>query len=100
MQESNVILQLRNVTKKFGDFVAIRDVDLDIYDGEFLTIVGPSGSGKTTMIRLLVGMDKPTEGDIHLKNIRINDVPANKRPTCMVFQSLALFPHRTVGPNK
>ena len=56
MQESNVILQLRNVTKKFGDFVAIRDVDLDIYDGEFLTIVGPSGSGKTTMIRLLVGM--------------------------------------------
>ena len=99
MQESNVILQLRNVTKKFGDFVAIRDVDLDIYDGEFLTIVGPSGSGKTTMIRLLVGMDKPTEGDIHLKNIRINDVPANKRPTCMVFQSLALFPHRTVGQN-
>ena len=99
MEESNVILQLRNVTKKFGDFIALKDVSLDIYDGEFLTIVGPSGSGKTTMIRVLVGMDKPTEGDIHLKDVRINDVPANKRPTCMVFQSLALFPHRTVGQN-
>ena len=99
MQEPNVILQLRNITKKFGDFIAIRDVSLDIYDGEFLTIVGPSGSGKTTMIRLLVGMDKPTSGDIHLKGVRINDVSANKRPTCMVFQSLALFPHRTVGQN-
>ena len=99
MKQSNVILRLRNVTKKFGEFVAINGISLDIYDGEFLTIVGPSGSGKTTMIRLLVGMDKPTDGDIHLKNIRINEVPANKRPTCMVFQSLALFPHRTVGQN-
>lgn len=99
MKDSDVILQLTNVTKTFGDFIAIKNISIDIYDGEFLTIVGPSGSGKTTMIRLLVGMDKPTEGDIHLKGMRINDVPANKRPTCMVFQSLALFPHRTVGQN-
>jgi spermidine/putrescine transport system ATP-binding protein len=61
--------------------------------------VGPSGSGKTTLVRLLVGMDTPTNGDILLRGQRINDVPANRRPTCMVFQSLALFPHMTVGEN-
>ncbi len=93
------VLQLRNITKKFGSFTAVDDVSLDIGDGEFFTLVGPSGSGKTTMIRMLVGMDRPTEGDILLRGQRINDVPANKRPTCMVFQSLALFPHKTVGQN-
>lgn len=97
--ETSVVLRLEGITKKFGDFVALNGISLDIYDGEFLTIVGPSGSGKTTMIRLLVGMDEPTAGDIYLKGERVNDVPANKRPTCMVFQSLALFPHRSVGQN-
>jgi len=94
-----VVLRLENVTKRFGLFTALHDINLDIYDGEFLTIVGPSGSGKTTMIRLLVGMDEPSEGLIYLDGKVINRVPANKRPTCMVFQSLALFPHRTVGQN-
>lgn len=93
------ILQLRGVDKLFNDFPAVDRINLDIYEGEFFTIVGPSGSGKTTMVRMLVGMDKPTNGDILLRGARINDVPANKRPTCMVFQSLALFPHRTVGQN-
>ena len=93
------ILQLRQIGKRFGDFKAVDGVDLDIAEGEFFTLVGPSGSGKTTMIRLLVGMDKPTSGDIHLRGQRINEVPANKRPTCMVFQSLALFPHKSVGEN-
>ena len=93
------ILQLRGIVKKFGSFTAVDDIDLDIEDGEFFTIVGPSGSGKTTMIRMLVGMERPTSGDILLHNEVINDVPANKRPTCMVFQSLALFPHRSVGEN-
>lgn len=96
---NGAVLQLRNIVKKFGDFTAVDDVNLDIGDGEFFTIVGPSGSGKTTMIRMLVGMDRPTAGDIILQGERINDVPANKRPTCMVFQSLALFPHKTVGEN-
>jgi spermidine/putrescine transport system ATP-binding protein len=96
---SEPVLQLRNIVKKFGDFTAVDDIDLDIGDGEFFTIVGPSGSGKTTMIRMLVGMDRPSGGDIMLRGNRINDVPANKRPTCMVFQSLALFPHKTVGQN-
>jgi len=96
---SEPVLQLKNITKKFGSFTAVDDVSLDIGDGEFFTLVGPSGSGKTTMIRMLVGMDRPTAGDIILRGHRINDVPANKRPTCMVFQSLALFPHKTVGEN-
>lgn len=93
------ILQLRAVDKFFAEFPAVDRISLDIREGEFFTIVGPSGSGKTTMVRMLVGMDKPTNGDILLRGERINDVPANKRPTCMVFQSLALFPHRTVGQN-
>ncbi|MDX3929806.1 MAG: ABC transporter ATP-binding protein [Shinella sp.] len=93
------ILQLRGVDKLFNDFPAVDRINLDIHEGEFFTIVGPSGSGKTTMVRMLVGMDKPTNGDILLRGKRINDLPANKRPTCMVFQSLALFPHRSVGQN-
>jgi len=93
------ILQLRAIEKVFDQFAAVDRITLDIREGEFFTIVGPSGSGKTTMVRMLVGMDKPTSGDILLRGQRINDVPANKRPTCMVFQSLALFPHRTVGQN-
>ena len=96
---SSPILQLRGIVKRFGDFVAVDNITLDIAEGEFFTIVGPSGSGKTTMIRMLVGMDHPTSGDILLRGERLNDVPANKRPTCMVFQSLALFPHRSVGQN-
>jgi spermidine/putrescine transport system ATP-binding protein len=93
------ILELRAVDKFFADFVAIDGIDLAIEEGEFFTIVGPSGSGKTTLIRMLTGMEKPSNGDIRLRGRVINDLPANKRPTCMVFQSLALFPHRTVGQN-
>ena len=99
MQGAEPILSLKAVRKMFGSHAAVDSIDLDIAEGEFFTIVGPSGSGKTTMLRMLAGMDTPTSGDILLKGERINDVPANKRPTCMVFQSLALFPHRTVGQN-
>lgn len=93
------ILQLRNLTKTFGSFTAVNNISLDIQEGEFFTIVGPSGSGKTTLLRMLTGMEFATGGDILLRGARINDLPANKRPTCMVFQSLALFPHRSVGQN-
>jgi spermidine/putrescine transport system ATP-binding protein len=93
------ILELRGVTKQFGGLTAVDHIDLRVGEGEFFTIVGPSGSGKTTLLRMLAGMDTPSAGDILLKGQRINDVPANRRPTCMVFQSLALFPHRTVGEN-
>ena len=93
------ILQLRGVTKRFGDMTAVDQVDLDVVEGEFFTVVGPSGSGKTTLLRMLAGMENPSAGDILLKGARINEMPANRRPTCMVFQSLALFPHRSVGQN-
>ena len=96
---SQVILRLKNVVKKFGGFTALHGVDLDILEGEFFTVVGPSGSGKSTLIRLLVGMDELTEGEIWLRDKRIDQTPANLRPTCMVFQSLALFPHMNVGQN-
>ena len=93
------ILQLRGLTKNFGQLTAVNHIDLDVAEGEFFTIVGPSGCGKTTLLRMLAGMESPTSGDILLRGERINDMPANQRPTCMVFQSLALFPHRTVGQN-
>jgi spermidine/putrescine transport system ATP-binding protein len=93
------ILQLRGLTKNFGQLTAVNHINLDVAEGEFFTIVGPSGCGKTTLLRMLAGMETPTSGDILLRGERINDMPANQRPTCMVFQSLALFPHRTVGQN-
>lgn len=96
---SDPILRLNNLVKKFGSFTALNSINLDIYEGEFLTIVGPSGSGKSTLIRLLVGMDEITGGTIELRGKRIDQTPANQRPTCMVFQSLALFPHMSVGQN-
>lgn len=99
MSKRAPILELKSLTKSFGTFNAVDGIDLDIAEGEFFTIVGPSGSGKTTLIRMLAGMEQATSGDIILSSKRINDLPANKRPTCMVFQSLALFPHRTVGEN-
>ncbi len=99
MSESKAILQLKHIGKRFGDFEAVRDVSFEVMQGEFFTLVGPSGSGKTTLLRMLVGMEYPTAGEIVLNGEMINDVPANKRPTCMVFQSLALFPHMTVAQN-
>jgi spermidine/putrescine transport system ATP-binding protein len=99
MTTRSPVLDLRQITKTFGTFTAVHGIDLTIGEGEFFTIVGPSGSGKTTVLRMLAGLESPSSGDILLRGARINDVPANKRPTCMVFQSLALFPHRTVGEN-
>jgi spermidine/putrescine transport system ATP-binding protein len=93
------LLSLTAVRKSFGNLAAVDGVDLDILEGEFFTIVGPSGCGKTTLLRMLAGLETPSDGDISLRGARLNDVPANRRPTCMVFQSLALFPHRTVGQN-
>jgi spermidine/putrescine transport system ATP-binding protein len=93
------ILSLRGVRKSFGSFNAVDGVDLDVAEGEFFTIVGPSGSGKTTLLRMLTGLETPSSGDIRIRGEIVNDVPANRRPTCLVFQSLALFPHKTVGEN-
>ncbi|MGE0238731.1 MAG: ABC transporter ATP-binding protein [Parvibaculaceae bacterium] len=99
MTKTETILSLRGVTRTFGAKTAVKDVTLDIREGELFTIVGPSGSGKSTLIRMLAGLETPSSGDILLRGARINDMPANRRPTCMVFQSLALFNHMTVGEN-
>src|SRR5215207_4018834 len=93
------LLALKGIRKDFGGLAAVDGVDINIAEGEFFTIVGPSGCGKTTLLRMLAGLEMPTSGDILIRGERVNDLPANRRPTCMVFQSLALFPHRTVGQN-
>lgn len=93
------ILSLVRLTKRFGPATAVDAIDLEVRDGEFLTIVGPSGCGKTTLLRMLAGLEQPSDGEIVLRGRAINDLPPNRRPTCLVFQSLALFPHRTVGEN-
>ncbi|MEM7566294.1 MAG: ABC transporter ATP-binding protein [Pseudomonadota bacterium] len=94
-----VILSLAGLTKEFGSTRAVDAVSLDIPGGEFLTIVGPSGSGKSSLVRLLAGLDAPTRGTLSLRGRDITALPANRRPTAMVFQSLALFDHRSVGQN-
>src|SRR5688572_4323097 len=99
MNQPATILSLRSLTREYGAKVAVKSVTLDIIEGELFTIVGPSGSGKSTLIRMLAGLETPSGGDILLRGTRINDMPANRRPTCMVFQSLALFNHMTVGEN-
>ncbi|KUF10950.1 ABC transporter ATP-binding protein [Pseudoponticoccus marisrubri] len=92
-------LSLQRLSRHFGATRALRDVSLDIAEGEFFTIVGPSGSGKTTLLRILAGLDRPTSGALLLRGQDVTLQPPNKRPTAMVFQSLALFDHRSVGQN-
>ncbi|UCI22740.1 ABC transporter ATP-binding protein (plasmid) [Mesorhizobium sp. B2-1-8] len=87
------------VVKSFGSFVAVERMDLDIRKGEFLAIMGSSGCGKTTTLRMLAGLEAPTEGEIRLAGKRINDLPTWRRDTPMVWQSLALFPFLTVREN-
>ena len=93
------LIQFRNVTKKFGDFVAIDDLTLDIFAQEFFALLGPSGCGKTTLMRMLAGFETVTSGTILLDGQDIAGVPPNKRAVNMMFQSYALFPHLTVANN-
>ena len=81
------------------DFYAVRDVDLDIAPGSFVTLLGPSGCGKTTTLRMIAGFESPDEGDVYLGEEAINELTPNKRDTAMVFQSYALFPHYNVFDN-
>jgi len=97
MAEINV--ELREVTKRFGDIVAVDNVSLQIGEGEFFSLLGPSGCGKTTTLRMIAGFELPTEGEIYLKNQEVTDLPPFKRNVNTVFQDYALFPHMTVGQN-
>ena len=88
-----------NVVKHYADTTAVRTMNLTINQGEFLAIMGPSGCGKTTTLRMLAGMETPTEGEIRLNAERINELKPNERNTPMVWQSLALFPFLNVIDN-
>jgi spermidine/putrescine transport system ATP-binding protein len=92
-------VRLEGVTKRFGDFTAVREMELDIPRGEFFTMLGPSGCGKTTTLRMVAGFEDPTEGRVVLDGDDVTALPAFRRPTNTVFQSYALFPHRTVEQN-
>jgi spermidine/putrescine transport system ATP-binding protein len=94
-----VAVGLTGVTKRFGDVTAVDAVDLAIGDGEFFSLLGPSGCGKTTTLRMIAGLEVPTEGSITIFGEEMGIRPANKRPVNTVFQSYALFPHMTVAQN-
>lgn len=93
------LIRFKNVTKRFGEFVAIDDLTQDIYEKEFFALLGPSGCGKTTMMRMLAGFETVTEGTIELAGQDIAAVPPNQRAVNMMFQSYALFPHLSVYEN-
>lgn len=92
-------LVVHDITKRFDDVLAVDDVSLAVEEGQFLTLLGPSGCGKTTTLRMIAGFEEPTEGQITLGGQDITTVEPYQRPTSMVFQSYALFPHKTVGEN-
>jgi multiple sugar transport system ATP-binding protein len=88
-----------HVTKKYGDVIAVRDLSLEIRDGEFMVLVGPSGCGKTTSLRMIAGLEEISEGTLRIGERVVNDVAAKDRDIAMVFQSYALYPHMTVRDN-
>jgi multiple sugar transport system ATP-binding protein len=92
-------LTLKNVTKKWKDFVAVNSVSLNIEDGEFIVLLGPSGCGKTTTMRLIAGLEEITDGEIYIGDELVNDIDPRKRDVSMVFQNYSLFPHMSIRNN-
>jgi putrescine transport system ATP-binding protein len=92
-------VHLDGVTKKFGDFTAVDDISLEIYQGELFALLGPSGCGKTTLLRMLAGLERPSSGKILIDGQDVTNTPPYDRPVNMMFQSYALFPHMTVEKN-
>ena len=92
-------IELKHITKHFEDVVALNDVSLVVENGEFVTLLGPSGCGKTTLLRIVAGFIHPDEGEVYIDGNLVNLLPPDHRPTGMVFQSYALFPHMTVEKN-
>ncbi|WMY09609.1 ABC transporter ATP-binding protein [Paraburkholderia phenoliruptrix] len=92
-------LTLRNVSKRYDDNEVMRDINLDIKDGDFVVFVGPSGCGKSTLMRMIAGLEDISSGDLKIDGVRVNDVPPAKRGIAMVFQSYALYPHMSLYDN-
>lgn len=99
LKSKKPVLDLKGISKYYGDFAAIDDVSLTVAPGKFLTLLGPSGSGKTTLLMAIAGFVQPTRGEIMLDGKAITGLPAEKRNFGMVFQGYALFPHMTVAEN-
>jgi spermidine/putrescine transport system ATP-binding protein len=97
--KDNVIIRLEGVSKRFGKLAAVDNLSLDVREGEFFALLGPSGCGKTTLLRMLAGFETPSEGRILIDNEDVAQLPPNKRPVNMVFQSYAVFPHMNVTEN-
>ena len=95
---SNAVI-IKDAVKKYGDFIALKGVSLDIKEGEFFTLLGPSGCGKTTLLRMIAGFNSIEGGEFYFGDRLINTVPAHKRDIGMVFQNYAIFPHLTVEEN-
>jgi putrescine transport system ATP-binding protein len=93
------IIQIKDVSKHFGDFVAVNSVNLDVHRGEIFSILGASGCGKTTLLRIIAGFEVPTAGRIFIDGVDITNQPPYRRPVNMMFQSYAIFPHMTVEQN-
>ncbi|MEN0001713.1 MAG: ABC transporter ATP-binding protein [Pseudomonadota bacterium] len=97
--ETKPYISFDGVTKRFGDFTAVDNLSLNVYEREFFSLLGPSGCGKTTLLRMLAGFEQPTSGRILLDGQDLAGVPPHKRPVNMMFQSYALFPHMSVSDN-
>ena len=93
------IIELRNIVKKYGAVTVVDNIDLTIYENEFVTLLGPSGCGKTTTLRMIGGFEYPDSGEIVVNGKIINELPAYARPINTVFQRYALFPHLNVFNN-
>jgi len=99
MSKTAPIVSIENVTKRFGSVVAVDDANIEIREGEFFALLGPSGCGKTTLLRMIAGLEEPTEGRILIDGKDMAGIAPNRRPVNMVFQSYAVFPHMTVAEN-
>src|SRR5256884_8593912 len=92
-------IELKNVTKKFGEVTAVNDVSFSVNEGELMALLGPSGGGKTTVLRMIAGLEMPTGGDVFIRGQRVNDLTVQERNIGFVFQNYALFKHMNVFKN-
>ena len=92
-------IELKNVSKKFGEVTAVNNVSLSVEEGELMALLGPSGGGKTTVLRMIAGLEMPTDGDLFIRGVRVNDISVQQRNIGFVFQNYALFKNMNVFKN-